>query len=294
MYWQKHYIRKDEAITSGKVDLYPLPRINPISGLIIKWDFTTDVGGSVTCPARNLIEVVKNGHERIVSAQVGELLALDHLIQPVAYAIAALGASATGVFLLFIPFGRWLKDDSFYLDPTLFDDLALYVTQPTFATVTVSNITVILVRGLEWTGAPEGHFKTITQKQYTAAASTEYTDLPLDFPYALVMLSEVDGTLVSIEDVLSHARLNVDAGRIYPVDEDVDDLVPEKALVAGDNPNSAPGTVAAYNNAVYLNFLKPWLGTELLLPAPTYSSMKLEVLGLAAGTIRLTTMQLIG
>jgi hypothetical protein len=205
-----------------------------------------------------------------------------------------LGAEATGIYSCFIPFGRYLKDKEYFLDPKTFNALDLVLTMPTLTeAITSATYTVILLRAMEGALSSAGHFRLTTKREYTAAAAVEYNLMDRAYPYGLIMVGELDGALADLTDVIGLIRLNVDAGKVFPIDQDARDLIIENQVVSGDQSVAALGTPLAKSNCVILNFLKPWLGEDFLLDAPAMGSLVLEVTGLAAGAIKVTAAELV-
>ena len=294
MYWQKTVLKEDVDFTTGEVVSIPIPLLYPLSAIEILLDIVTDAGGAAAVADEMKIELIKNGHEPIVSLTYGELVAIDNLMHPMAYQVADYAAGTVGLYSCFIPFGRYLKDKEYFLDPKTFNALDLVLTMPTLTeTITSSTYTVILLRKPEGALTSAGHLKLTTKKEYTAAVAVEYNLLDRAYPYALIMAGELDGASVDLTSVISLVRLNVDAGKIFPIDQDARDLIIENQIVSGDQNVAALGTPLAKSNCAMLNFLKPWLGEDFLLAAPAMGSLVLEVTGLADGAINITAAELV-
>jgi len=292
MVYQKVYIKKDEPLVTGKIDTIPLPLINPISAILLRWHLVTGAGGSAALANEVLVELIKNGSEVLTSMQYGQLAALDVLVSPNLYKIADLGASVTGLYEAFVPFGRYLYDPNYYLDPKGFTSLDLRITQPTFATTTLQNFDVILIRMIDHPYPSLGHFRATTKKEYTAAAAIDYCELDRAFPYAALMLSEMDGVSTDLLSVIGNVRVNVDAGKIFPIDEPSQDLYQQEAMRTRHNLASAIETPLVTSNFLLANWGFPWNGEDALLQAPSFGKLTLETTGLAAGVIRVAGIQL--
>ena len=294
MRWQKTYLKEDVTLVTDTDLEIAVPRINPISGIIIIFEITGGGTSTMACANEASVELIKNGHEVITSLQWGELVGIDNVLMPAAYAIADIGSGASGKQEAFIPLGRFLGDGEFFLDPRGFDALDLKIHTPTIATGGTPTYSVILVRGYPLEAVPLGYFKLSTKKAYTAAAAIEYITLDRAYKYGLIALSEIDGTSVDIASaVLGLLRLNVDAGAFYPVDLDARDLLLAGRMTYLDPDIAALGTPLADSNMVIAQWMKPWLGEDGLLPAPDYGSLVLEATGKAAGTVRVTGMELV-
>ncbi|MBA7571015.1 hypothetical protein ES708_12771 [subsurface metagenome] len=209
--------------------------------------------------------------------------------------MADYSSGTEGIYHCFIPFGRYLKDREYFLDPKAFEALDLVLTMPTFSgTAATAAYTIILLRELEAAISSAGYLKLSTKKEYTASAAVTYNLMDRSYPYALIMVGELDGTSVDLASaVIGNIRLNVDAGKVFPIDQDCRDLIIENQILSGDLNVAALGTPLALSNCAILNFLKPWLGEDFLLAAPGMGSLALEVTGLAAGEINITAAELV-
>jgi len=293
MYMQKVYLKKDFAVVSGASDVIDVPRTDPLAGILLRWHMVTGAGGSALFADEALIELIKNGSEVITSVQYGQLVAINNLLHRRLYKIADLGASVTGYYVAFIPFGRSFPDPEYFLDPRGFSSLELKIKQPTIATTTTQNMDALLLVLRECAWTPKGYFKISTKKAYTAAAAVEYVELDRANKYAAIIAGEMDGLSTDILSVLGNLKLNLDAGKVILLDEVSQDLFDEVSLQSGITLASDPSVPTAQTNFLAAQWLKPWLGEEALLNAPGYGKVTAEITGLAAGSIRVTGVELV-
>lgn len=292
--WEKSVLKEDVSFTTGEIVSIPIPLLYPLSAIEILIDLTDTVGLTAAAADEMKVELIKNGHEPIDSLTYGELVPIDNFMHPMAYQVADYAAGTAGLYACFIPFGRYLRDREYFLNPKGFTALDLVLTLPTFSgTAPTGAYTVILVRDLEAPMTSRGYLKLTTKKEYTAAAAVEYTLMDRAYPYGLIMVGELDGASVDLAAVIGLIRLNVDAGKAFPIDQDTRDLIIENQVISGDQNVATLGTPLAKSNCALLNFLKPWLGEEFLLDAPRMGSLVLEVTGLAEGEINLTAAELV-
>ena len=302
MKWQTAPFRLDVSHDTGEQTVDPLPRVDALSGLWLQWHGVQVGAGSWDFIDNVLVEVIKNGSEVITSELYGPLAGLNAFMRPHTPPMTELAADGTGDANLFIPFGRFPGDSEHFLDPSGFSALDLRITQPSGSGVTswTSTYSIYLLRAMGAVGAPGGYLKIHTLKAWTPDASTtDSIDLPRDFPYAAIMLSEIDGTQLDFIPVgatagaLSRLKLNVDAARLYPVDAYAKDLWFANAIDSGRAYDAVALTPVDYTNCVLLNFIKPF-GQAELLPAPTYGSLKLEpTWSTAVGPTRVTAVQVV-
>ena len=290
---QRYYVKKDESVTAGASDQYTLPRTAPLVGLLISWDITTtDTTGSAAAADDAVIEVIKNGSEVITSATYGELVAAAQLLGYRDFPIADLGAGVSGTYAVFVPFGFGLNDRKYFLDPTGFSALDLKLTEPA-GVVDSMVLNVVALRLLGSVGPSSGYLKVSTKKAYTAAAAVEYIELDRAHPYPAVLLCEMDGSSADIGTVISHVKVNIDAGTLVPIDGDSPELLKEFGYRVYPNPAAAPDAVAANTNFIPLLFGAPWDTEDEMLMSSQYGSVYIEATGTGSGSIRVTGVELV-
>jgi len=293
MYLQRYYVKKDYSITSGAVDTFELPLTAPLAGLTLIWEFTTGAGGSAAVANEALVEVIRDGSRVITSAQYGELVAVNQLFGYKPYRIADLGASTSGNYTVYVPFGFGPADRRYFLDPRGFASLDLRITQPTFATTTTNILTIIAHRLLDGPPAPQGYLKVSTKKEYTAASAVEYITLDRANKYAAILLTEMDGTSTDIESVITHVKLNVDSNVVIPYDTDSDHIIEDWWALSDRDDSGTFGTPGADENFIPLVFGYPWQDESEMLDAPRFGSVVVEATGAGAGSIRVTGVEVV-
>ena len=294
MSWEKNVLKEDVSFTTGEVVSIPIPLLYPLSAIEILIDLTDTAALTAAAADEMIIELIKNGHDPIDSLTFGELVAINNLMHPAPYQVADYAAGTVGLYHCFIPFGRYLKDREYFLDPKGFEALDLVLTMPTFSgTAPTGAYTIILIRDMEVALSSAGYFKLTTKKEYTASAAPTYNLMDRGYPYALIMVGELDGVSVDLVDVLGLIKLNEDAKKTGHIDQDCRDLIIENQILSGDQNVATLGTPLAKSNCAILNFLKPWLGEDFLLNAPGMGSLVLEITGLAGGEINITAAELV-
>lgn len=293
--WEKNVLKEDVSFTTGGVVSIPIPLLYPLSAIEILIELTESASLTAAAADEMIIELIKNGHDPIDSLSFGELVAIDNLMHPTPYQVADYSSGTSGQYHCFIPFGRFLKDREYFLNPKGFEALDLILTMPTFSgTAATGAYTIILLRDMEAAISSAGYFKLSTKKEYTASAAITYNLMDRAYPYALIMVGELDGTSVDLATtVIGLIKLNEDAKKTGHIDQDCRDLIIENQILLGDPNVAALGTPLALSNCAILNFLKPWLGEDFLLNAPGMGSLVLEVTGKAAGSIKITAAELV-
>jgi len=120
-----------------------------------------------------------------------------------------------------IYFGRKLFDPQLALDPKKFTNLQLKVTWDEDAANTSVVVNELTVRGWafdEKPVTPIGFLMAKEIKSYTPAASTyEYTDMPVDHPYRLLMIQS-EATDKNPFEVMDQVKLSEEHDKKIPLD----------------------------------------------------------------------------
>ncbi len=236
MPWKRLAHLASGAVQSSDDATYTLelPRGPVIHGLLLKTEITngsTSAQGLHIRDVIDLVEVVANGSERIVSLNADELekWGMLHLGHPVP---AERNEAASQVQMAVYPilFGRSLIDDEFFLPTANFSDLELQVRySPTisataFATGT-TTFTVMAPMTMEGQpGQYAGTLKTTNVANFTSAASGDQEiDLPRGLPYRRILISAYEAGVASGTDI-TNVKFDVNnLQRVY-IDSPWDDL----------------------------------------------------------------------
>ena len=133
----------------------------------------------------------------------------------------------TAVRYIGINFGRYLYDPIYALDPKRFNNLQLRVTVDSGVGGNTSNSVTLAARACVFETPPtelRGFFMSKEFKQWTMAAATHnYCDLPLDYPYrALFFRAFLAGT--ETNQCVSNFKLSEDQDKKILFDDDPWDL----------------------------------------------------------------------
>ena len=290
--WQLHYLVKGAAVTSTKVeDPLDLGLIYPLSAVIVIWEETTFALADTFATGTKL-EVKKDGSEVIFSEEAGQVIALNHLLLPRQYQIAPLGAA--GLYAAVVPFGRFIGDPEYFLDPAGWASLDLTITQPTVGAGNTIVYNVIAVRSLPKLGGSRGFFKYSNKRIYTTATSHEYITLDRKHKYAAIIAGEMDGTSTDILTELDEMKVDCDAGVFTPLDLKENNLAVINDILLKEPSDAMPGTLAVDTNYIAANWVNPWFGEDMLLDAPGFGKVVLDILsGASGGVIRVAALELV-
>jgi hypothetical protein len=172
-----------------------------LSGLVLIWDCTVAtvavmINTIASCIQR--IEII-DGSDVLLSLTGEEAQALFFYINgqmPQTETTVVVGDHLQATFPIL--FGRFLFDSELGLDPNKFKNLQLRVTWDEDAAntgVVVNSLTVRAMAFDEKVVQPKGFLMSKEIKSYTPVINGfEYTDMPLDFPYRLLMLQNKSTT----------------------------------------------------------------------------------------------------
>ncbi len=149
-----------------------------------------------------------------------------------------------------IYFGRKLFDRELALDPKRFNNLQLKVTwdeDAANASVVANQLTV---RGFVFDKrpvSPRGFLMSKEIKDYTPVASSyEYTKLPVDYPYRLLMLRS-KSTTIEPNAALAQVKIDEDTDKRIPLDMTGDEILQKIVAPMGEVEETykGAGTAAA-------------------------------------------------
>jgi hypothetical protein len=131
-----------------------------------------------------------------------------------------------------IIFGRYIGDREYAFDPSKFVNPQLRIkwnlanvrAVAALGYATLSSRLTIIARVMEGAPAPRSMLMSKENYTWTAAAGTEYIDLPRDYPYVGLMYKSV---LIAHHpyDIVSQVKLNCDSGKVIPFDLEVENLI---------------------------------------------------------------------
>jgi len=259
---------------------------DPLSSLELIW--TTTVNTAAVMTATHLsclskIELVDGSTVLFsLSGEEAQALAFYHMGKMPLNSLS-LVAGEKMVSVIPILFGRKLFDKQLALDPTKFANLQLKVTwdeDAANAGVTVNELTVRGWAFDELAIVPVGMLMSKEIKSYTPVANSfEYTDLPTDYKYRLIIFrSKSDDK--DPGEVLNQFKLSEDHDKRIPIDMTGDEIARKLCVPFGEIQEyiKCAGTVAAHTAYV----------------SPTYWAQAITEVanaGIAAGdTIRSATI----
>ena len=221
------YLAKAETLTDSQTKTIPIPRGLKIQSLRIKYNATNGATSNTLAKLNGMVsklEVV-DGSDLLHSLSMREEQALNFFCNRcLSQQILTAGAAAVVTEEAIINFGRFIGDRDFYLDTARFSNPALKLTHALTISATAGFATgtgalSVIARVIE-DGAPpyRGFMLSKEAKSWTTAASgDEPTLLPLDFPYAALMVGALKTTILP-DAILTNLKLQVDAGRFIPFD----------------------------------------------------------------------------
>jgi len=197
---------------------------DPISAIEIIWQTTVNTASAMTAPHAACISKIElvDGSEVLASLSGEQVQALAYYTQGT-FPLEEISVKSSEYMRSVMPiyFGRRLFDPELALDPTKFRNLQLKITWDEDAANSGVTVNELTVRGWVFDDrkiTPTGFLMSKEIKSYTPAAdSYEYTDLPLDYPYRLIML-QAASTDKNPFEVLAQVRLSEDQDKKVPID----------------------------------------------------------------------------
>lgn len=244
MLYRQTYLEKSTTLADSGERVIDINIVDPITALLLQFSATNGTSGNrANLLASNItnIEVI-DGSDVFYSLDGSEALAYTAYWQrclPADLVSETPAAIQTVTYL--VPFGRFLGDTYHSFDPKRFVNPQIRVrwNLSTVRAVGVDSFAPssgeLTVIALVMEGAPAASSFLMTKQHYTstgAASGVDYIDLPADATYRNLLLRAYKaGSAVST--VISHLKLNVEAGRYVPIDSDISDLLAYLALEQG-------------------------------------------------------------
>ena len=228
------YLAKAETVPDSGTKIIDIDVSDPIQYILIKYSATngstSNTVGKIN-PDIDKIEVV-DGADTIFSITGRLAQALAFFLTgklPVQELNQDGGDTVTEWFL--IPFGRNLVDRDLFLDPKKFTNLQLKLTHSLTISATAgfasgSGSVSVIARVIEaGAPAPQGFIMTKEIFSFTTAASgDQIVDLPLDYPYLSLMVSDLETGIVCGTDI-NNIKLSLDFDKVIPFDISAADLI---------------------------------------------------------------------
>lgn len=205
-------------------EIIDLNLLDPISAIEFFWQTTVATVSDMTAPHLRCLSKIElvDGSDVIFSLSGEELQALNWFLDPVMPAeelSVVIGDYCRSVARY--NFGRKLYDPELALNPSKFRNLQLKITydeDAAGAAVVANALTVRATVFDEKQIAPKGFLMTKEIKSFTPVVSAyEYTDLPTDYPYRLLMLRNYSTDKNPFE-VLNQFKLSEDMDKRIPYD----------------------------------------------------------------------------
>ena len=225
MLMRETYIRQGQSLDDSGTYIIDLNLSEPISALVLFLEATNGATSNQGVRVHDDIDKIElvDGAETIVSVSGIELQAFNfyHFGRDV-YRSLDEGAAAVQKEAFIIPFGRFIGDPEYHLNPKRFTNPQLKITTSLtvsatagFATGTLSLDVIALVFA-ESPPAARGFFMLKNLYSFTTVASGDETvNMPRDYPYrALMVRAYESGT--AFETDLTNLKLTCDNDAFIP------------------------------------------------------------------------------
>lgn len=235
MNYRYQYLQNRKTLADSGTEIFDLNISDPLSALWVEVRCTngaTSNQANLVADCVSDIEII-DGSDVLCSIDGAEALALSQaLLKATPYQLVSEVASNVQNLSVLIPFGRFIGDPQWALDPARFRNLQCRVkwnfattravAATAFATGT-GTLTVVAVL-MEGAPRPEGFLMHKEFYQYTTAAGIEYMDLPVDWPYRSILF-RANLAAYQIFGVVNNLKVTCDAGKFIPLDMRMSDLV---------------------------------------------------------------------
>jgi len=236
MLYRNQYLLSRYTLGDSGTHLEDLNVRDPVTALWV--EFRMKNGGTnnqANTVAQNIqdIEIIDGG-EVLCKINGAMALALTRaLLKNTPYQLVTEVASNNQNLSVIIPFGRFLGDPEYALDPSRFRNLQIRLTwnaasvNSVGATGFLTGNVAVTVMPLVMEGAPQPRAMLIHKEIYeftTASSGIEHIDLPTDYPYRSILI-RADKAATQIFGVVSNVKMTCDAGKFVPFDMRMSDLV---------------------------------------------------------------------
>jgi len=242
MFYRQTYLADNFTLPDAGSRTFDLNVTDPVTALWIKFQATnggTSNQANTLAQCISAIEVI-DGADVLFSLDGAEALAMASFEQK-AMPRQEVSEIPGDVFTLCVPirFGRFLGDPQYALDPARFVNPQIRISW-NLATITAVGATGFLTATLavsivahvmEGAPAPSGFLMAKEIYSWTsAAAGTEYIDLPTDYPYRGMLLRGV----LAANDwhwMFDQVRINCDGGKFVAMNQRGWDLVNQMTMI---------------------------------------------------------------
>jgi len=234
MKYRDVYLMKAESVNDSQTKTIDLDITDPITALIIIYQAdngSTSNQGVHIHDDVDKIEVI-DGSEVLFSLSGIQTQLLDFYgLGKMPMQILTEKGGATQYEMFIVPFGRWIGDPEYYLNPKAFVNPQLKLTHSFtisstagFATGT-AKVTVIAKIIEEGAAGTRGLLKATEIHSWTTAASgDEPVNLPVDYPYRLLIARAFEsGT--ALDSSITNLKLSFDTDKYVPFNVSVSDLL---------------------------------------------------------------------
>lgn len=227
---RKAYVRQGVTLADATPLVVDLGLTAPVTALILNIEATngaTSNQGIYLPTDIDTIEVVDGSFTLFRMSGVEAHALAYHLGLGLPFSDKTEAAAGVQVFQVVIPFGRWVGDQEYYLEPGKYNNLQVRITPSLtisatagFATGT-GSVDIIAVVFEDSPGPAKGFMMSKNVYSWTTAASgiTRF-DLPRDWPYRCLMVKAYeDGTAIGTD--ISNLEMSCDNGGFVPFNMEV-------------------------------------------------------------------------
>lgn len=236
MIYRKTYLESRTTLADSGEKTVDVNVRDPITALWVEFRATNgSTNNQANTLAQNVdsIEVI-DGSDVLFSLDGPEAFAYTaYWLKQIPYELITELPSTVQDCSVIIPFGRFIGDVQYALDPTRFTNLQVRVkwnlanVNAVGATGFGTGTAALTILAIVMEGAQSPNRLLMTKEFYTstgAASGVDYLDLPVDYPYRSLLLRAYKAATAPYS-VISHLKLNCDGGKLIPFDMRMTDLI---------------------------------------------------------------------
>ncbi len=219
-----------KALSADNTEIYDLKGLDPISELIVTYRYTNNGSTPTEHPAQCITQIqIIDGSTVIYDLSGKQARALGYYHYKAAPVdVVSFIDNNQGTVTVRIPFGAYLWDADYALDPARFNNLQIIIKTDLNGGGSAPDAgTLELVANLfdQKKVAPKGYLVARECYRYSVVASGEETvDLPVDLPIKMIMI-QGDYKDTALTQQVNKIKLTEDNDKHVPFDNNVSDML---------------------------------------------------------------------
>lgn len=235
MLYRHHYLQSRYTLGDSGTLVFDINIQDPISALMFEFRATNGATSNKAVTMADCVSAIEviDGSDVLLSLTGHEAFALAaYLWKNIPYQLISEIPGNIQNLAVLLPFGRFLGDQQYALDPKKFVNpqvrvkwnLAAIRAVGATGFVTATGALTVVAMVQEGGSAPIGFISHKEIYTYTTGTGKEYIDIPADAPIRGILF-RADLAAYAISGVVNNLKLNCDAGKFIAFDMRMTDLV---------------------------------------------------------------------